>query len=139
MPTAAPTPVVIVGPGRLGRTVAGWLSEAGVSHHLVGRGETVPPAPITWLTVPDRAIAEAASSVPRGGVVLHASGATGLAPLRPHAPAGSLHPLMTFPGPELGVPDRSNLPAWPREPWRRPWAFESSTCLVTGVSTTQPR
>lgn len=111
MPTAAPTPVVIVGPGRLGRTVACWLSEAGVSHHLVGRGEAVPPAPLTWLTVPDRAIAAAAAKVPPGGVVLHASGATGLAPLRPHAPAGSLHPLMTFPGPELGVPDRSDLPA----------------------------
>jgi len=111
MPNAAPSPIVIVGPGRLGRTVASWLAEAGVDHHLVGRGETVPPAPLTWLTVPDRAIADAAARVPRGGVVLHASGATGLEPLRPHSPAGSLHPLMTFPGPELGVPDRDDLPA----------------------------
>lgn len=102
--------VAIVGPGRLGRTVAGALSRAGWSVTLTGRGEPIPAAPLTWLTVPDRAIADAAAATPPGGVVLHASGATDVAPLRPHQPAGSLHPLMTFPGPELAPPP-ADVPA----------------------------
>ena len=106
-----PPSVVIVGPGRLGRTVSEALRRAGWSVQLISRGERIPPAPLTWLTVPDRSIAEAAAATPRGGVVLHASGATDITPLRPHAPAGSLHPLMTFPGPEVAVPPMQDLPA----------------------------
>jgi predicted short-subunit dehydrogenase-like oxidoreductase (DUF2520 family) len=105
------TEAVIVGPGRLGRTVSGALSRAGWSVQLIGRGERIPAGPLTWLTVPDRSIAAAAAATPPGGVVLHASGATTLAPLRPHRPAGSLHPLMTFPGPEIAVPTMVDLPA----------------------------
>jgi len=96
--------LVIVGPGRLGRSAAQLLSARGVPFTLVGRGEAIPAAPLTWLTVPDSAIEEAALAVPHGQVVLHASGATGVAPLRRHRAAGSLHPLMTFPGPELAMP-----------------------------------
>lgn len=102
---------VIVGPGRLGRTVSATLRDAGWSITLIGRGVRIPAAPITWLTVPDRAIADAARSTPAGGVVLHASGATDVEPLRPHRPAGSLHPLMTFPGPEIATPPMADLPA----------------------------
>lgn len=100
----APLDVVLVGPGRLGRSAAVLLERGGHRVRLVSRGAAVPRAPVTWLTVPDRAIAEAAAAVPAGGVLLHASGATDVAPLRPHRPAGSLHPLMTFPGPEVGMP-----------------------------------
>ena len=102
---------VIVGPGRLGRTVATALQQAGWSITLVARGTLIPPAPITWLTVPDRAIADVARVTPPGGVILHASGATDITPLRPHRPAGSLHPLMTFPGPEIAIPPMADLPA----------------------------
>ena len=105
------TRVVLVGPGRLGRSMAMALRARGVQVELVGRGQVVPPAPLTWLTVPDRAIAAAAAAVPPGGVVLHASGAQDHRALRPHRPAGSLHPLMTFPGPELSMPDLTGLPA----------------------------
>ena len=105
------TEIAIVGPGRLGRTVAIALREAGWLVHLIGRRSTIPPAPITWLTVPDGAIAEAAARVPAGGALLHASGATDLTPLRPRSPVGSLHPLMTFPGPEVAVPTMTDLPA----------------------------
>ncbi|MCK6504374.1 DUF2520 domain-containing protein [Myxococcota bacterium] len=111
---AAPAPlarVVLVGPGRLGRSMARALELRGVQVRLVGRDQPVPPSPLTWLTVPDRAVAEVAARVPAGGVVLHASGALDVAPLRPHRPAGSLHPLMTFPGPELAMPDLEGLPA----------------------------
>jgi predicted short-subunit dehydrogenase-like oxidoreductase (DUF2520 family) len=97
-------PIIIVGPGRLGRSAAILLENRGYTVHLVGRGHPIPAGPLTWLTVPDQRIADAARCVPEGGIVLHASGATDLGPLRPHAPAGSLHPLMTFPGPEVALP-----------------------------------
>lgn len=103
--------VVLVGPGRLGRTLALELAERGIPVRVYGRGDALPPAPLTLLTVPDRAIAEVAARVPPGGVVLHASGVRDHELLRPHRPAGSLHPLMTFPGPELGRPDLSTVPA----------------------------
>ncbi len=112
MPTTASLPpVLLVGPGRLGRTMALELQARGVDVTVVGRGERIPAAPLTWLTVPDRALAEVAALVPRGGVLLHASGSADIEPLRPHHPAGSLHPLMTFPGPEVARPDLAGLPA----------------------------
>lgn len=103
--------VLIVGPGRLGRSLARGLSARGVLVRLVGRGEPIPAAPLTLLTVPDRAIAEVAVAVPSGGVLLHCSGACDLEVLRPHHPAGSLHPLMTFPAPELAPPRFEGVPA----------------------------
>lgn len=103
--------IVIVGPGRLGRTVAAALEDVGWHVQLCGRGQAVVPCPITWLTVPDAAIERVAAQVPRGGVLLHASGATDLSALHPHELVGSLHPLMTFPGPEIAVPLMANLPA----------------------------
>ncbi|MFT5686524.1 MAG: putative short-subunit dehydrogenase-like oxidoreductase (DUF2520 family) [Myxococcota bacterium] len=106
-----PPEIVIVGPGRLGRTVAGVLLSAGLAVQLCGRGEDIPVAAITWLCVPDAAIAAAAARVPPGGVLLHASGATDLDVLRPRTPVGSLHPLMTFPGPEVATPVMAGLPA----------------------------
>lgn len=96
--------VTIVGPGRLGRSAAHLLQKRDVSYELIHRGAPIPPSPLTWLTVPDRQIAAAASAVPGGGIVLHASGATDVDVLRPHPIAGSLHPLMTFPGPEVALP-----------------------------------
>ena len=103
--------LTIVGPGRLGRSIAHILDSQDISYRLVGRGESVPAAAITWLTVPDREIEVAARAVPKGGVVLHASGSMDLQPLNGHDKAGSLHPLMTFPGPEFGLPKASSIPA----------------------------
>jgi predicted short-subunit dehydrogenase-like oxidoreductase (DUF2520 family) len=103
--------IVIVGPGRLGRSAAKILHENGHEHRLIGRGEAIPSSELTWLTVPDREIETAALAVPLGGIVLHASGARTTEALRPHAPAGSLHPLMTFPGPEIGLPEEAVIPA----------------------------
>jgi predicted short-subunit dehydrogenase-like oxidoreductase (DUF2520 family) len=104
-------PLVIVGPGRLGRSASALLRSASRPHRLIGRGESIPKATLTWLTVPDREIQNAAMSVPPGGIVLHASGASDISILRPHEPAGSLHPLMTFPGPEIALPSESMIPA----------------------------
>jgi predicted short-subunit dehydrogenase-like oxidoreductase (DUF2520 family) len=94
----------------------------------VGRGDPVPAAALTWLTVPDREIATAADQVPPGGVVLHASGATDLAPLAGHPKAGSLHPLMTFPGPELGLP--ADDPPTPAAVAGHPEAAAAATALA---------
>jgi len=104
-------PLVIVGPGRLGRSVAQRLKQRVQPVCLVGRGEPIPPAEITWITVPDTQIAAVAVKVPVGGVVLHASGAMGLEPLRHHSSPGSLHPLMTFPGPTTKIPIPQVVPA----------------------------
>lgn len=103
--------VVIVGPGRLGRSLAAYLSRSGPPPVLVGRGGAVPDADVVVLCVPDRAVAEVAGAVPVGPVVLHTAGALDLEPLATHPEHGSLHPLMTFPGPEVALPDPGTVPA----------------------------
>ena len=99
----------VVGRGRFGRTIAPLLTAAGHDVRLLGRDEPS-QAPVVWLAVPDREITAAAAAIPAGPVVLHASGATDIDALRPHRPAGSLHPLMTFPGPHA-PPDLRGVPA----------------------------
>lgn len=103
--------VLIVGPGKLGRSLAYALRARGVDVRMVGRGAAIPAAPLTMLTVPDRAIHEVALLAPSGGILLHSSGATEVEALRPHRPAGSLHPLMTFPDPDLAPPRFEGVPA----------------------------
>lgn len=105
------TTLVIVGPGRLGRSAAQILHSKAQHFQLIGRGQAIPKAGVTWLTVPDREVMSAAQGVPPGGVLLHASGALETEVLRPHAQVGSLHPLMTFPGPEIGMPAGPMIPA----------------------------
>lgn len=103
--------VLLVGPGRLGRSLAQALRARGLWVELAGRERPIPAHPLTWLTVPDAALAEVAAEVPPGGILLHASGASPVDCLRPHRPAGSLHPLMSFPGPERAMPPMEGLPA----------------------------
>ena len=96
--------LTIVGFGRLGRTVEQQLRAKGWTLRVCRRGDTIPASPLTYLTVPDAQVADVARQVPHGGILLHASGALGLDVLAPHAQTGSLHPLMSFPGPELARP-----------------------------------
>jgi len=103
--------IALLGMGRLGRTLAPALERAGHEVLRWRRGDPFPTADIRWLTVRDDAVAGLAAALPPGGVVLHASGALGCEVLRPHYPAGSLHPLMTFPGPEVTSPPLAGLPA----------------------------
>ncbi len=88
--------VVIVGPGRLGRHVAEGLRCAGYPVTLVGKGEGIPPAAVTWFTVPDGAVAAASAAAP-AGCRLHSAGALEATVLGERAAV--LHPLMTFPPP----------------------------------------
>lgn len=103
--------VAVLGMGRLGRSMALLLDEAGHEVLPWRRGEPLPPCEVAWLTVSDRAIGEVAQQLPLGPVVLHASGATGLEPLLGHEDHGSLHPLQSFPGPDVAMPPTHGVPA----------------------------
>lgn len=104
--------IAILGPGRLGRSLALLLARAGHDVHLHGReGLPATPVDVVLLTVPDAALPGVAAQLPAGTVALHTAGALPVDVLRPHAPAGSLHPLMTFPGPEVALPDLRGVPA----------------------------
>ncbi len=101
----------IVGRGRLGTSLEALLRAGGAEVDLRGRGEGTPDAPIVLLAVPDAAIRDAAALVAPGHVLLHASGASSVDVLRPYAPAGSFHPLMTFPGVQTALPDLTGVAA----------------------------
>jgi predicted short-subunit dehydrogenase-like oxidoreductase (DUF2520 family) len=108
--------IAIVGAGRLGTALSAALSAAG---HAVrgplGRGADPGDATVVLLCVPDGEIADAAAAIPRGPLVGHCSGATGLGVLSPHE-GFSLHPLMTVP---TGAP---------------PTIFAGAGCAVDGTS-----
>lgn len=104
--------VTLLGAGRLGRSLALLLPRAGHRATVCRRHEPVPEdSDVVLLTVPDAAIGLAVRAVPDKLPVLHCSGATDLAPLAHRLGHGSLHPLMTFPGPEHGLPDLTGVPA----------------------------
>jgi predicted short-subunit dehydrogenase-like oxidoreductase (DUF2520 family) len=100
----------LVGPGRVGTSLARWVVAAG--GELVataGRGGLAAVATagedLLLIAVPDGALAEIAERLagrPQAAVALHTSGsrdAAVLAPLRAAgAAAGALHPLKAFPG-----------------------------------------
>jgi predicted short-subunit dehydrogenase-like oxidoreductase (DUF2520 family) len=103
--------IALLGLGRLGRSLQPLLESAGHQVLPWRRGEPFPRADVAWLTVSDGAVAEVAGALPPGPIVLHASGALGVDVLRPHRPAGSLHPLQSFPGPEIATPQLAGIPA----------------------------
>ena len=87
--------VCVVGSGRVGSAVSARLAERvrtwSCGHELDPRD-----ADVVLLCVPDRAIADVASSIGRGPWVAHTSGATTLDALDPHSRRFSVHPLQTF-------------------------------------------
>ena len=93
--------IAIVGPGRLGTSLARSLRSAGLQvtgPH--GRGFTGDGSRVTILCVPDAAIDEAAALIGPQTLLGHTSGASPLAALGSR-PGFGLHPLMTFPGGEV--------------------------------------
>jgi len=80
---------VIGATGRSGSAISARLRERGVVLREHG-GELI------VLCVPDRAIAEVASSIEPGPWLCHVSGATPLAALEPHERRFSVHPLQTL-------------------------------------------
>ena len=103
--------VALIGAGRLGRSLAVLLAAAGHRATLVGRGEAIPRCDLVWVTTPDRALEAVGRALPPGVPALHSAGSRGPDALAPHAPSGLLHPLMTFPGPEIGLPSLAGVGA----------------------------
>src|SRR5690349_8812570 len=117
-PVQALPPIVVIGRGRVGGSVASAAAVAGLDVRQVGRDDLdagCAEAEVALLCVPDSEVEAACTRVaahaPRLRFVGHTSGATGLAALAPASAAGalafSLHPLQTVPD------DRSALAGAP--------------------------
>ena len=108
-PLNAAEPLVVVGRGRVGGSLAKTADLAGIEVRLVGRDEAIDGAGAVLLCVPDDAIAEAcgriADAVPP--LVGHVSGASTLDVLAAAQERGSstfsMHPLQTFADGETAV------------------------------------
>jgi predicted short-subunit dehydrogenase-like oxidoreductase (DUF2520 family) len=112
---AAPGHLVVVGPGRTGRSIAAAAEAAEIRASVLGRDDSVPalhPASaMVLLCVPDAAITDAcgriAHEVPAGTAIGHSSGATPLTALGPAralgSPTFSVHPLQTIPAPDTSL------------------------------------
>ncbi len=99
----------VVGPGRVGKSLAGWAVAAGAQMMAAAGREGVAGfgsagQDLLLIAVPDGALAEVAERLathPQAAVALHTSGsrdAAVLAPLREAGTAvGTLHPLKAFP------------------------------------------
>ena len=97
--------VAVLGLGRLGGSLLPLLRAAGIDAAGWRRGEPMPDADVYWITVGDPVISAVSAQVPHGRIVLHAAGAAGPELLAEHAERGVLHPLMTFPGVDIGLPE----------------------------------
>jgi predicted short-subunit dehydrogenase-like oxidoreductase (DUF2520 family) len=104
------TPLIVVGRGRVGRSLGGAAEAAGIEVTLApGEAPGDAHGAAVLLCVPDEAIGEAAARVAAGEPTLvgHVSGATTLDALAAAAERGagtfSLHPLQTFPDGETPV------------------------------------
>jgi predicted short-subunit dehydrogenase-like oxidoreductase (DUF2520 family) len=97
--------VVIVGRGRVGSALGNGLEKAGHAVEIAGRDGPLPHGDVVIASVPDSAIASVIPRLPAGVPALHCAGSLGFEALRPHRPAGALHPLMTFPGPPFPAPE----------------------------------
>ena len=98
----------VVGAGRAGQAIAARLGER-LPTRTTGRELDCGDVELVVLCVPDRAIPEVAASLPDGPWLAHASGASTLDALDPHARRFSVHPLMTF---QLGLGPEQLDGAW---------------------------
>ncbi len=100
-----PQPLTILGAGRLGQSLAVYLERAGVPARLAGRGASLEAHGAVVLCVRDDDLAAVAATLPSGTLALHTSGLRGGEVFPAGVVGGVFHPLMTFPGPEHGLPD----------------------------------
>jgi predicted short-subunit dehydrogenase-like oxidoreductase (DUF2520 family) len=101
----------IIGAGKLGRTLFDLTPKDLYQTALLARGDSIDAADITLLTVQDGKISALAKQIPTSGVLLHCSGALDHEVLRPHPTVATMHPLMTFPGPDIQTPEPSGITA----------------------------
>ena len=103
--------ITIIGKGRLGRSLHQLFGMHELETELLGRSPSLSGnEDAVLIAVPDDRIASVAASLDTEAVILHCSGVTDWRCLRPHRPAGWFHPLMTFPGPEVCLPDLKGVP-----------------------------
>ncbi len=96
--------IVVVGSGRVGSALGEAIADAGHTVAWAAREGPLPSGDLVIAAVPDGAIAAIACRLPAGIPAVHCAGSLGPEALAPHRPAGTFHPLMTFPGgtrPEL--------------------------------------
>lgn len=102
----------ILGPGRLGRSLSVLLQRTGCDVCLTRHAQAMDPGVDgVLLTVPDSALRTVAHAWSGPLPILHCSGALPVDVLAPHNPSGSFHPLMTFPGADVALPDLRGVPA----------------------------
>lgn len=97
----------IIGTGRLGRSLSSILTQKSVPHTLHDRSYPASLTGIVYICVSEHEIARVATRINYHNdvIVLHASGSLGLEVFpEPGANIGCLHPIQSFPGPELGLP-----------------------------------
>jgi predicted short-subunit dehydrogenase-like oxidoreductase (DUF2520 family) len=105
LPSSRPR-IAILGMGKLGRSLSILLNAAEYSVTEWSRGKTIPSdCEIYWVTANDSNIPEVANLIDIGSLVIHSSGSLGLDCLAPHSNTGSLHPLQSFPGPDVAMPN----------------------------------
>ena len=101
-PLSAAKPLVVVGRGRVGGSIAKAAEAAGIAVGLISRDESAEGAGAVLICVPDDAIAEVCGRIATAfpPLIGHVSGASTLdvlAPAREHGSSTfSLHPLQTF-------------------------------------------
>jgi predicted short-subunit dehydrogenase-like oxidoreductase (DUF2520 family) len=102
----------ILGQGRLGRSVAHILSRQSIPHTTYGRSFPTNVRGLVYICVPEAVIQNVANQLTyhQEVCVVHASGSMGLDvfPI-PDANIACLHPIQSFPGPEIRIPD--SIPA----------------------------
>ena len=102
----------IIGTGRLGGSLSKILTQKSVPHTLHGRSFPAHFTGIVYICVSESAIPMVAKRLEYHSniIVLHASGSLGVEVFPDHtANIGCLHPIQSFPGPEIGLP--SIIPA----------------------------
>lgn len=112
--TTAPKALTIIGPGRVGNSIAKAATGAGIEVEMIGREtDRDLSGKVVLICVPDSSITGVAQSIARAGSLPrftgHTSGATTLEPLAAAQSEGafSLHPLQTVPD---GDSDLSGCP-----------------------------
>ena len=97
--------IAILGMGKLGSSLNVLLDASGYRTKSWRRGEQLPSdCDIYWVTTSDSDINGVAKEIPMGPLVIHSSGCLDLACLKPHSNTGSIHPLQSFPGPDIAIP-----------------------------------
>jgi len=98
--------IALLGMGKLGQSLNLMLNKVGYSTKEWKRGEDIPSdCQIYWVTTNDANIGNVANLIAKGPLVIHSSGSLGLECLAPHHNVGSLHPLQSFPGPSIALPN----------------------------------